>query len=60
MRAERLTVLALEGSEAHSHAMPVYKDLGSSGMFYCGSYGGHHMLVSEGIAGETLAAPKFE
>ena len=40
--------------------MPVYKDLGSSGMFYCRSYGGTQMLVSEGTAGETLAAPDNE
>jgi sarcosine oxidase subunit beta len=40
--------------------MPVYKDLGSPGMLYCRSYGGTQMLVSEGIAGETLAAPDNE
>jgi sarcosine oxidase subunit beta len=40
--------------------MPVYKDLGSPGMLYCRSYGGTQMLVSEGIAGETLASPSNE
>ena len=40
--------------------MPVYKDLGSVGMLYCRSYGGTQMLVSEGIAGETLAEPDNE
>ncbi|MEO8119090.1 MAG: FAD-binding oxidoreductase [Rhodoferax sp.] len=53
--AERHAVLALEGPEAYTFKMPVYKDLGSSGMLYCRSYGGNQMLVSEGIVGEKLA-----
>lgn len=60
VRAERHTVLALEGPEAYSYQMPVYKDLGSPGMLYCRSYGGRQMLVSEGIAGDTLAEPDNE
>ena len=52
--AERHTVLALDGPEAYTFQMPVYKDLGSPGMLYCRSYGGKQMLVSEGIVGETL------
>ena len=55
--AERHTVLALAGPEAYTHKMPVYKDLGSPGMLYCRSYGGSQMLVSESIAGTTLASP---
>lgn len=58
--AERHTVLALEGPERYSKDMPVYKDLGSSGMLYCRSYGGSQMLVSEGIAGTSLAEPDNE
>jgi sarcosine oxidase, subunit beta len=58
--AERHRVLALEGPQPYSFRMPVYKDLGSAGMLYCRSYGGSQMLVSEGIAGETLAAPDNE
>lgn len=57
---ERHTVLALEGPEAYTYAMPVYKDLGSPGMLYCRSYGGRQMLVSEGVVGEALAAPDNE
>jgi sarcosine oxidase subunit beta len=57
LAAERHTVLALEGPEAYTYAMPVYKDLGSSGMLYCRSYGGRQMLVSEGTAGQALPAP---
>lgn len=57
VRAERHSVLALEGPHAYTHAMPVYKDLGSPGMLYCRSYGGRQMLVSEGTAGESLEAP---
>lgn len=60
VRAERHTVLALEGPQAYSFAMPVYKDLGSPGMLYCRSYGGAQMLVSEGIAGQPLATPDNE
>lgn len=52
---ERHAVLALEGPQAYSFRMPVFKDLGSPGMLYCRSYGGSQMLVSEGIVGETLA-----
>ena len=55
--AERHTVLALEGPQPYSFAMPVYKDLASSGMLYYRSYGGRQMLVSEGVVGETLPAP---
>ena len=60
VRAERHRVLALEGPQPYSFAMPVYKDLGSPGMLYCRSYGGRQMLVSEGIAGETLSRPEIE
>jgi sarcosine oxidase subunit beta len=60
VRAERHRVLSLQGPEAYSYAMPVYKDLGSPGMLYCRSYGGTQMLVSEGIAGATLARPDNE
>jgi sarcosine oxidase subunit beta len=58
--AERHRVLALEGPEPYTRAMPVYKDLGSPGMLYCRSYGGTQMLVSEGTAGEALAVPDAE
>ena len=58
--AERHSVLALEGPQPYSFQMPVYKDLASAGMLYCRSYGGAQMLVSEGIAGETLPAPDNE
>lgn len=57
---ERHIVLALEGPQAYSYTMPVYKDLGSEGMLYCRSYGGRQMLVSEGIAGEPLPLPSNE
>lgn len=60
VRAERHTVLALEGPLAYAYSMPVYKDLGSPGMLYCRSYGGRQMLVSEGTVGETLPAPDNE
>jgi sarcosine oxidase subunit beta len=55
--AERHSVLALEGPQPYTFAMPVFKDLGSPGMLYCRSYGGSQMLVSEGIVGETLGLP---
>ncbi|HUP08640.1 MAG TPA: FAD-binding oxidoreductase [Caldimonas sp.] len=58
--AERHSVLALEGREPYTFAMPVYKDLASPGMLYCRSYGGRRMLVSEGGAGTTLAQPDNE
>lgn len=58
--AERHSVLALQGPEPYSFAMPVFKDLGSKGMLYCRSYGGTQMLVSEGGAGEALAGPDNE
>lgn len=58
--AERHAVLALEGPEAYSYRMPVFKDLGSPGMLYCRSYGGNQMLVSEGTVGETLPVPDNE
>lgn len=54
---ERHKVIALEGPEAYTYSMPVYKDLGSPGMLYCRSYGGRQMLVSEGTAGEALSGP---
>ena len=54
---ERHKVIALEGPEAYTYGMPVYKDLGSPGMLYCRSYGGRQMLVSEGTAGEYLSEP---
>jgi len=60
VKPERHAVLALEGPEAYSYAMPVYKDLGSPGMLYCRSYGGRQMLVSEGTVGETLSEPDNE
>jgi sarcosine oxidase, subunit beta len=37
--------------------MPVYKDLGSTGMLYCRSYGGRQMVVREGTSGEILSEP---
>ncbi|CAN5653305.1 FAD-binding oxidoreductase [soil metagenome] len=55
--AERHAVLALEGPQHYTFAMPVYKDLASAGMLYCRSYGGTQMLVSEGTVGEQLAEP---
>jgi sarcosine oxidase subunit beta len=58
--AERHKVLALEGPQPYSFAMPVYKDLASAGMLYYRSYGGRQMLVSEGVVGETLPAPDNE
>jgi sarcosine oxidase, subunit beta len=60
VKAERHSVLALKGPQAYTFKMPVYKDLGSEGMLYCRSYGGEQMLVSEGIAGETLSDPNNE
>ncbi|MBO9646122.1 MAG: FAD-binding oxidoreductase [Pseudacidovorax sp.] len=60
VKPERHAVLALEGPQAYTFKMPVYKDLGSPGMLYCRSYGGNQMLVSEGIVGETLNAPDNE
>ncbi|EJN00326.1 FAD-binding oxidoreductase [Herbaspirillum sp. YR522] len=60
VRAERHTVLALEGPEAYTFNMPVFKDLASSGMLYGRSYGGTQMLVSEGVVGETLDSPDTE
>lgn len=60
VKAERHTVLALEGPEPYTFSMPVFKDLGSPGMLYCRSYGGSQMLVSEGTVGETLAVPDNE
>ncbi|MCW5220763.1 NAD(P)/FAD-dependent oxidoreductase [Verminephrobacter aporrectodeae] len=58
--AERHSVFALEGPEAYTFQMPVYKDLGSPGMLYCRSYGGKQMLVSEGIVGEKLPSADNE
>jgi sarcosine oxidase subunit beta len=58
--AERHTVLALEGPERYTNEMPVYKDLASTGMLYCRSYGGAQMLVSEGIVGTALDEPDNE
>jgi sarcosine oxidase subunit beta len=53
-------VLALECEAGYSAAMPVLKDLGSAGMLYYRSYGGHQMLVSEGTAGESLESLETE
>ncbi|MCW5635981.1 MAG: FAD-binding oxidoreductase [Rubrivivax sp.] len=55
--AERHRVLALAGPAPYTRTMPVFKDLASPGMLYARSYGGTQMLVSEGTAGEVLAAP---
>lgn len=55
--AERHTVLALEGPQPYTFAMPVFKDLDSPGKLYCRSYGGRQMLVGEGLAGEPLSEP---
>jgi sarcosine oxidase, subunit beta len=60
VHAERHSVFALAGSQPYTYGMPVYKDLGSTGMLYCRSYGGRQMLVSEGIAGEVLPGPDAE
>ncbi len=58
---ERHAVLALAcGGAPYTFAMPVFKDLASPGMLYCRSYGGRQMLVSEGLAGERLAATDTE
>jgi sarcosine oxidase subunit beta len=58
---ERHAVLALECADApYTSQMPVFKDLGSPGMLYARSYGGRHMLVSEGTVGETLSEPTNE
>jgi sarcosine oxidase subunit beta len=55
--AERHQVLALQGPQAYTPAMPVFKDLASPGMLYARSYGGVQMLVSEGLPGQTLTEP---
>ena len=55
--AERHRVVALDGPQAYTAAMPVFKDLASAGMLYARSYGGRQMLVSEGLPGEALAEP---
>lgn len=55
--AERHRVLALQGPQAYTPAMPVFKDLASPGLLYARSYGRGQMLVSEGLPGETLATP---
>ena len=60
VHAERHAVLALECEAGYSAAMPVLKDLGSAGMLYYRSYGGHQMLVSEGTAGESLESLETE
>jgi sarcosine oxidase, subunit beta len=60
VRAERHTVLALEGPDPYTSRMPVFKDLASPGMLYCRSYGGTQMLVGEGTTGEALADPDDE
>lgn len=57
LAAERHRVLALAGPSPYTPLMPVFKDLASPGMLYARSYGGTQMLVSEGLAGETLAEP---
>jgi hypothetical protein len=53
--AERHQVLALDGPQAYTPAMPVFKDLASPGMLYARSYGGRQMLVSEGLPGQALS-----
>jgi sarcosine oxidase, subunit beta len=58
--AERHRVLALEGPQPYTNAMPVFKDLASDGMLYARSYGGRQMLVSEGLPGDVLDAPDDE
>ena len=58
--AERHEVLALQGPQGYTRAMPVFKDLASPGMIYCRSYGGSQMLVSEGTAGELLTSADTE
>jgi sarcosine oxidase subunit beta len=55
--AERHRVVTLDGPQAYTPAMPVFKDLASSGMLYARSYGGRQMLVSEGLPGQALAEP---
>jgi sarcosine oxidase subunit beta len=55
VRAERHQVLALDGPQAYTPDMPVFKDLASAGMLYARSYGGRQMLVSEGLPGQALA-----
>ena len=60
VKPERHTVLALECDAPYTFDMPVFKDLGSPGMMYYRSYGGRQMLASEGVTGETLAAPETE
>lgn len=55
--AERHRVVALDGPQAYTATMPVFKDLASPGMLYARSYGGRQMLVSEGLPGEALAEP---
>ncbi|MGY6272019.1 NAD(P)/FAD-dependent oxidoreductase [Achromobacter denitrificans] len=58
---ERHAVLALECEPAkYTFSMPVFKDLASPGMLYCRSYGGNHMLVSEGVVGEKLKTAEVE
>jgi glycine/D-amino acid oxidase-like deaminating enzyme len=58
---ERHAVLALECPQApYTFSMPVFKDLSSPGMLYCRSYGGRHMLVSEGLVGEALSVAEAE
>jgi sarcosine oxidase, subunit beta len=54
LRRERHIVMTLECKAHYTHAMPVFKDLGSPGMLYYRSYGGGQMLVSEGVAGEAM------
>lgn len=54
---ERHRVLALSGPQPYTPDLPVFKDLASRGMLYARSYGGQHMLVSEGTPGEALAIP---
>ena len=56
LHAERHRVLALQGPEPYTRAIPVFKDLASPGMLYGRGYGEAQMLVSEGTAGEVLAA----
>ena len=54
LRRERHSVMTLACDAHYTNAMPVFKDLASDGMLYYRSYGGKHMLVSEGGAGEAM------
>lgn len=57
---ERHTVMTFSSSLHYTKSMPVFKDLASPGKLYCRSYGGEHMLVSEGNEGEAIDSPDTE